>query len=464
MNRRLIPLLATLLLSLPASAHIGSPDTFVQRNAGPYPLLLSLHPPSVYPGALELDLRANPDDHLTAATAAFDTNAPANIQLFADGTAIASLWTDSPSSHTLHIAVQGSHGPATLDIDLPATNLPRPDTTHRWPLILIVLTLFVIAISGFDRTRPKLNANSSTRQKRKAFISFAILLASLLLLGFAYILPAKRHLYTTVAATLSPTGVLDLRLINGKESFNNLVPDHGKLLHLFLIRQPDSDVFLHLHPQQLSPGHFIEQLPAMPGGTYQLFADFYHSDGSGETATLALDLPPQFHTASTQDPDDSTAVLPPIPAAAPSSSDQVARLPDGYTLQLHTDPNLHPLHAHILQVTLLDPSGRPPDDMALYLGMPAHAVVLATKVTTRADTPFIFAHIHPGGTLPMLTPSDQIGTNMPGMDMSMPMTTPTNTAAIPYGFPIPGEYRLFVQMKHGRIIETAAFDLHVGNR
>ena len=31
----------------------------------------------------------------------------------------------------------------------------------------------------------------------------------------------------------------------------------------------------------------------------------------------------------------------------------------------------------------------------------------------------------------------------------------------PYGFPSPGRYRIFVQMKHGATVETGAFDADV---
>jgi hypothetical protein len=33
--------------------------------------------------------------------------------------------------------------------------------------------------------------------------------------------------------------------------------------------------------------------------------------------------------------------------------------------------------------------------------------------------------------------------------------------SFPYGFPKPGEYRLFVQMKRGGVIETGVFDTQV---
>jgi hypothetical protein len=33
-----------------------------------------------------------------------------------------------------------------------------------------------------------------------------------------------------------------------------------------------------------------------------------------------------------------------------------------------------------------------------------------------------------------------------------------NTVSFPYGFPSPGRYRIFVQMKHGETVETGVFD------
>jgi hypothetical protein len=36
-----------------------------------------------------------------------------------------------------------------------------------------------------------------------------------------------------------------------------------------------------------------------------------------------------------------------------------------------------------------------------------------------------------------------------------------NKVGFPYGFPTPGKYRIFVQMKHGDTIETGSFDANV---
>jgi len=37
----------------------------------------------------------------------------------------------------------------------------------------------------------------------------------------------------------------------------------------------------------------------------------------------------------------------------------------------------------------------------------------------------------------------------------------SNIVDFPYGFPSPGRYRIFIQMKHRTTIETGAFDASV---
>jgi len=49
--------------------------------------------------------------------------------------------------------------------------------------------------------------------------------------------------------------------------------------------------------------------------------------------------------------------------------------------------------------------------------------------------------------------------NMPGMNMDHAALP--NTVSFPYGFPSAGQYRIFVQMKHGDVVETGAFDASV---
>jgi len=50
--------------------------------------------------------------------------------------------------------------------------------------------------------------------------------------------------------------------------------------------------------------------------------------------------------------------------------------------------------------------------------------------------------------------------DMPGMTAGQSMLP--NVVGFPYGFPSPGSYRIFVQMKHGNTVETGVFDATVG--
>ena len=74
----------------------------------------------------------------------------------------------------------------------------------------------------------------------------------------------------------------------------------------------------------------------------------------------------------------------------------------------------------------------------------------------------VFAHIHPAGSVPMaslMVAQEDFG--LP-MDHSS-MHALTDEVSFPYGFPQPGDYRLFVQIKRHGEVETGVFDAHVGS-
>jgi hypothetical protein len=421
--RRVLCLCLLLFAVRPGSAHIGAPDTYVNATAGPYHLLVSVHPPTAVPGAAQIDIRTTDAIRSIAITAPN----PSPLQRFASEQIFTgSAWVASSSVWQLHLHISGALGETDTSIPVPASASTQPAS----PSILLWSTATVLAacilLLLFRRTR--------------LLAAAAIpILATTLIATFL----VARHTQPAppMQVALLPNGKLQIRLSGNTD---DLVPDHNHLMHLFAIRQPQMDVLLHLHPIRVGPGVFEAELPSMAGGAFTLFADVVHPDGTLVTSTVAAGLPVQ--TGHILQADDSLGIVPALartlPAAAPGSTS--VTLMDGYRMSLDLASALHPRTGQLLHFTLLDPAGHPPAEMQLYMGMTAHAAVV--KLDGQPDGP-VFAHIHPAGTTPML-----------GMDTS---SAPASQVSFPFGFPTAGLYRIFVQMKRGGVIETTAFDLLV---
>jgi hypothetical protein len=305
--------------------------------------------------------------------------------------------------------------------------------------------------------------------------------------------------------SLEPNGKLLLKM--GESAWHRnrpetvmttLMPDHGHLMHLFLLREPGMDRFYHLHPQlvPLEPGlhphrepSFEIELPAIPAGRYQVFADVVRESGFPDTMIAEINLPDIPGVALTGD--NSAAVYSPLSTdgakannnsdpngndPAGSTAEKVSVTPDGPTATLSDgykmiwERGTAPFTANHfvwLRFRLETPDGKPVSDSEPYMGMAGHAEIVNSDRS-------VFAHIHPDGSVAMaaleLTQKNsaagnanggmQVGPNadgeMGGMDMSMDPRSAE--VSFPYGFPKPGYYRLFVQMKRGGTIETGVFD------
>jgi len=87
------------------------------------------------------------------------------------------------------------------------------------------------------------------------------------------------------------------------------------------------------------------------------------------------------------------------------------------------------------------------------MGMAAHLVV-----TTHDGS--VFAHLHPAGSVSMAAMqkfADGASAD-PHAGHDMPLE---GAVAVPYAFPKAGPYRIFVQIKRGGQVKTAAFDVDV---
>jgi hypothetical protein len=473
--------LAALMLLAPAAlgAHIGSPDVFVDAMAGPYHLYVTVRPPTVIPGVAEIDIFAPDGDvdavklvpsPLTGPAAALTPTPDRAVRADDDPHRFSGhLWMMTAGAWQVRVMAEGAHGSGEAAVPVPT--LPQATKTMDAPLgmLLAALTLLlaagivVIAAAMAREAALEPGAVPGPRERRRGRIAGAIAAAVVVLIlvlgnrwwsaeASAY----SRYVYKPLAAstaldgsrltlTLRDPGWISLRTLD------DLVPDHGHVMHFFVV-SPDLDRFWHLHPRQTGPGVFVDQLPDLPAGRYEFFADVVHATGISETAAGSL----------------ATADVPGTPLAGDDSAwagraatDAMSPLPDG--ARMIRVGGAQPVRAGELSLFTFrveDAQGRPAGDLELYMGMPGHAVFISRDRQ-------VFAHVHPSGSAPMaamalaaksLAPAAPAAGPMSSMDMSAHAALPA-TVSFPFGLPKPGAYRVFVQIKRHGEIQTGVFEV-----
>ena len=107
----------------------------------------------------------------------------------------------------------------------------------------------------------------------------------------------------------------------------------------------------------------------------------------------------------------------------------------------------------LLSFALRDASGAVLD-VEPYMGMAAH-VILASHDHR------VFAHLHPSGSISMAA-LQKFTTDTPdARHAAHSPATESSAIDVPYAFPAPGKYRLWVQYKRDGAVNTTAFDLAV---
>jgi hypothetical protein len=273
-----------------------------------------------------------------------------------------------------------------------------------------------------------------------------------------------RYIYKPLQMTpeLEPDGTLLLRLRDPgwirSRIVGDFVPDHGHLMHLFLVRMPELDRLLHVHPRQLKEDLFSHALPATEAGRYRLFADVVHATGLPETMVAEIDLPALWYEASASSAATTATTL----KGRTTSDDSIASTATPARIVREGDGPIRAKQPQLLTFRVEDEQGRPATDLELYMGMPGHLIVI--KKDAR-----VFAHVHPSGTAAMASLKLAAAT-LPGADAraaedphaAHTMTTALpSTVTFPYGFPEPGDYRMFVQVRRDGAVRTGVFDVRV---
>jgi hypothetical protein len=490
-------LLAVFLLAAASGfAHVGSPDVFYDGQAGPYRLLVTIRTPSVIPGVAEIEVRSAVNDvqtvHIvpTPLTREAATFAPVpdlaqrskdDPQFFTG-----SLWMMTTGSWQVRVTAEGSQGKGEFSVPVPA--LSSSTKTMQGPIVLVLAALGLLLVAGAvsivgagvreGQLEPGLAPDPArVRRARRVMAGTTVLVLTLAGLGGLWwksnANDYDQHIYKPLqmSATLENDGENDRLMLHLTDpgwakwrKLDDLVPDHNHLMHLYAISLPEMDKVWHLHPDRVEAGLFAKDLPPMPAGRYALYGDIVHDNGLPETLVTEVTLPAVAGKPLAGD--DAAGAGPPISQADPNRT--IAQLADGSRMIWERDPGpLHAKRAIFFRFRLEDADGKAAGDMELYMGMPGHAAFV------RSDRS-VFAHVHPSGSVPMaslsLTQNAGDGgaamagmAGMAGMDhsgMSMIQALPPEVS-FPYGFPKPGDYRIYVQVKRGGKVETGIFDARV---
>jgi hypothetical protein len=446
---RVLLIAAAFAISL--SAHVGSPDVFFQGKAGPYSLLVAIRPPDVIPGVARIEVRALSSDVReiqltpTPMTGIAATHPPvadiaqrsANDPQLFEG----SLWLMTAGSWEVHIRVDGANGAGELPVPVPALALKIKPMQRGVSYFLIGMMLFLtvglVAIVGA--------AVESHRWIAMACASVVLVLA--LWGGSVWWgeddVSSRQKLFKPlgIAISLDQPDHMELRITDpgwlALRKLDDLVPDHGHLMHLFLVRWPlsmstERDRVYHLHPDQTATGFFATSAPSLPSGTYRIYGDIVHDSGFAETAVGEAMLP-EVHGQPVSGDDADGPSLP----------------RDGFDMVWLRD-KAKPIAAtqlNLFSFEIVGPDGKPVDDLEPYMGMGGHAEFIKTDGS-------VFAHVHPTGSVPMAS----VAVASPAAMIAMHDTKPGPVVSFPYGVPTPGTYRIFVQMKRGGKVETGTFE------
>jgi hypothetical protein len=241
-----------------------------------------------------------------------------------------------------------------------------------------------------------------------------------------------------------------------------IIPDHGKPMHLFLIREGDAGALGHFHPAQLDSMTFEGGVPALPAGDYRYYADVVQESGAAQTLTGRLTLSTAGLTAPFDDPDDATFIGAPV-------ADSIAALSGGVTVTFSRPPAVTAGTDLLLQFAVRDSSGAVVS-LEPYMGMPAHAMVARTDGE-------VFAHLHSNGSFSMaslqvleaIERGDTLAASRPNAPrprlnaahQAMTHAQPSAAGELDFlfAFPSAGTYAIWVQFRYAGVVRTVAFTL-----
>jgi hypothetical protein len=491
---RLLSLICLMLITLAAHGHVGSPDVYYEGDAGPYRLFVSVRMPQVIPGVAEIQVRSQSRDVHTIQIVPMRLTGPgSNLPPIPDVAKqskqdpqffSSSLWLMEFGALKVRITADGNQGKGEISLPVPSfaqRSLPMDKPLKALLLFLMVfLSVGMISIAGAAVRESNLQPGESPTPSRRRRARIAMAVTAVVVVGILYLgkawWNAEAAKYQYQIKTFQPPAA-ETTLKNGNRlvirvkrphntissnyfpeevNLDEVILDHNHLMHLFLISAPGMDRMWHLHPNRIPEGDFAADLPAVPAGHYQVFADIVDKSGFPWTLVGSIDLPQVQGKLLTGD--DSAWFG---SSFLPEADSKMAHLPGGGRIIWQRNGPLRANTPVILKFSVEDRDGKAARDLEPYMGMAGHAEVFSSDMS-------VFAHIHPAGSVSMAAlelaqgalKADASTAQKKGA-MAMHMSGSSSEISFPYGFPRPGSYRIFIQIKRAGQVETAAFDTRV---
>lgn len=574
LSKWLVPALSLFLsfaLSPIADAHVGSSGVIVQKQVGKYGLLVSIQPPDVVPGTAKVTVFVEQGrvSSIGARPIFFrsgDKGAPMHDELTrtATGSFEGDLWLMDAGSSSIELTINGPDGRQRVVVPVMsvATALrTMPEGTGLglalMGLLLVVMMITIIGASNAEGiVKPGQTVPVGLGRRRFVGMGVGAVVLALMLTGWRSWWNSSAEQYRTEQlyrplrinasvgnAADSPNAVIQPQLTiqidttgfsgasvgrrrstpQQRRLVSFVIPDHGKLMHTFLVRMPGLDAFAHLHPNRRDTLTYQAALPPLPAGKYLLYSDIVFRSGYAETMTDTITI-----TSKTQQPyapldrratgiapahrperdrDDSWLVTNPMGVKAGAENvpqldkDLVicgkpgasVKLADGSSMLWMDSPGqvLESAKLYNLKFAVADSSGKAAA-LEPYLGMSAHAAII------RSDGS-VYIHLHPVGTYSMAAEGSFVGRLadtartfqypdanrfrdsidryvarlqtlpeaeknrllMAGMPEMNHKMRANNMVQFPYAFPKAGQYRIWVQVKRNGRVLTGVFDTEV---
>ncbi len=522
-------------------AHVGSPSVIYEGMAGKYKVLVNILPPEVIPGIAKVSviIESGEIQKITLFPVywyAGEKGAPKVDEALPtqSNTYEGQVWLMELGTTSIAVEIEGSLGKEKVIVPLVAISTAKKtmEASLGWilaglGLLLFVLMTTIIGASMSDGlAAPNEELTEKLKRKRILGIGISSIVLFLILWGGkswwdSWAMNYQKFMYKPYQADSKIKQINDQLILEFNIDSNSvrsrwtsyLVPDHGKLMHLFLVRQGTMDAFAHLHPLRKDTLTFQSMLPPLPSGKYLVYADIVRYPGQTHTITDTLEIAESeskmllasYQAGKSTDRDDTFVITNSLNSTTSTlkgeniticgSPGVKTYLQDSSSIIWEESPTLEAGKLNPLKFSVQAPQGQK-TQLEPYLGMMGHAVVIKDDGT-------VYIHLHPTGSYSSAaqqilqarinTDDKQFTTQFPESKVfkdsidrflsyletlseekkneyfmtSMNHATEDSlhqdhaNVSFPYAFPKAGNYRIWVQVKRNGRILTGVFDAKV---